>query len=166
MYWSCSQTSVFHDILKVWACNPDLGKIHIFVKRVFIAAGSRSLDILLPEWHTKNCLMLDSFDLSFGIFRFIDKILNLLLDSGQVVLQMLSPFMFCWGCIHPNMIFLILSAWASYFPQVPQEPSLKDHKIFSKKLGNKISHGLRVMVVLLLQIPNGPRRSYWQHDLV
>lgn len=70
-----------------------MGNIHICVKRGFIAAGSRSLDILLPECHIKNSLMLDCFDLSFGIFRFIDQILNLLLDSEQE--QMLSYFLFC-----------------------------------------------------------------------
>lgn len=52
--------------------------------------GSRSLDILLPEWRIENSLILDNFDLSFGIFRFIDRILNPLLDSERVVLQMLS----------------------------------------------------------------------------
>lgn len=73
--------------------------------------------------------MLDSFNLSFGIFRFIDRILNLLLDSEEVLLQMLGLFLFCWGCIHPNIIFLILSVWASYFLKA-KEPSLKDPQYF------------------------------------
>lgn len=68
----------------------DMGKIHIYVKRGFTSATSRSLATLLPEGHIKNRLLLDVFALSFGISRSIDGILNLLLDTEEVALKMLS----------------------------------------------------------------------------
>lgn len=149
IYWR------FEHVILTWA-NSHLCQKRLYSCRIKKSGYSAARD---------SNLMLDSFDLSFGIFRFIDRILNLLLDSEEVVLQMLSLFLFYWGCIHPNIIFLILSAWAADFLKA-KEPSLKDHQYFPNNLEIKLLMGLRVMVVLLWQIPNGPRCSYCHHDLV
>lgn len=76
MYWSFSETSVFHNIHKIWACDPDLRKNHIYFKGHCRFALSRGLAILLPEGQIKTNIILEGFALSFGISRFINRILN------------------------------------------------------------------------------------------